>query len=202
VISDASIKIVEPEPKMINLIHDKDWRALIMAYLYHYYESDSTIEHTRMQQRAGSYQILDNDLYKTSISGPLLLCVSKGKGQEILSDIHAGACGGHIGARALVAKVFCQGFYWPAVIDDAVKLISTCKACQKFSRKAKAPTQPVQLFALSWPLQRWGIDIFGKLTPAQDNYTFAVVAVEYFTKWVEEKPLTNVSSTSIKKFFW
>jgi hypothetical protein len=47
-----------------------------------------------------------------------------------------------------------------------------------------------------------GIDIFGKLTPAQDNYTFAVVAVEYFTKWVEEKPLTNVSSTSIKKFFW
>jgi IS30 family transposase len=28
------------------------------------------------------------------------------------------------------------------------------------------------------------------------------VAVKYFTKWVEAKPLTNVSSTSIKKFFW
>jgi hypothetical protein len=28
------------------------------------------------------------------------------------------------------------------------------------------------------------------------------VAVEYFTKWVEVKPLTNVSSASIKKFFW
>jgi hypothetical protein len=36
----------------------------------------------------------------------------------------------------------------------------------------------------------------------QGNYTFVVVAVEYFTKWVEAKPLTKVSSVSIKKFFW
>jgi hypothetical protein len=29
-----------------------------------------------------------------------------------------------------------------------------------------------------------------------------VIVVEYFTKWIEAKPLKNVSSTSIKKFFW
>jgi hypothetical protein len=40
------------------------------------------------------------------------------------------------------------------------------------------------------------------LTPTQGNYTFVVVTVEYFTKWIEAKPLTTVSSTSIKKFFW
>jgi hypothetical protein len=49
-----------------------------------------------------------------------------------------------------------------------------------------APAQPVQLITPSWPLQRWGINIVGKLTPAQGNYTFAIVAVEYFMKWVEE----------------
>jgi hypothetical protein len=54
----------------------------------------------------------------------------------------------------------------------------------------------------SWPLQRWGINIVGKLTLAQGNYTFVVIAVEYFTKWIEAKPLTNVSSSTIKKFFW
>jgi hypothetical protein len=88
------------------------------------------------------------------------------------------------------------------VIDDAAKLVSTFKACQKFSHKSKAPTQPLQLIAPLWPLQQWGIDIIGKLTPEQGNYTFAVVVVEYFTKWVEAKPLTNVSSTTIKKVFW
>jgi hypothetical protein len=66
----------------------------------------------------------------------------------------------------------------------------------------KAPAQPVQVIALSWPLQQWSIDIIGKLTPAQGNYTFAVVVVEYFTKWIEAKPRSNVSSASIKKFFW
>jgi hypothetical protein len=58
------------------------------------------------------------------------------------------------------------------------------------------------LIAPSWPLQRLGFNIIGKLTPAQGNYTFAVVAVEYFTKWIKAKPLTNVSSVTIKRFFW
>jgi hypothetical protein len=75
-----------------------------MVYLYDYYEPNSTEEQTRMQQRARSYQIVDNDLYKISVSGPLLHCVSKDEGQQILSKIHAGVCGGHIGARALAAK--------------------------------------------------------------------------------------------------
>jgi hypothetical protein len=66
----------------------------------------------------------------------------------------------------------------------------------------KAPSQPVQLVAPSWPLQRWGIYIVGMLTPAQGNYTFTIIVVEYFTKWIEAKPLTNKSSATIKRFFW
>jgi hypothetical protein len=58
-----------------------------------------------MQQRARAYQIVDNDLYKISVSGPLLRCVNKEEGQQILSEVHAGVCGGHIGARALAAEV-------------------------------------------------------------------------------------------------
>jgi hypothetical protein len=62
--------------------------------------SRSTIEHTRMQQRARAYQIVDIDLYKTSISGPLLRCVSKAEGQKILSKIHVGIYEGYIGPQA------------------------------------------------------------------------------------------------------
>jgi hypothetical protein len=51
-------------------------------------------------------------------------------------------------------------------------------------------------------MQRWDIDIVRKLTPTQGNYTFAIITVEYFTKWIEAKLLTNVSSATIKKFFW
>jgi hypothetical protein len=86
-----------------------------------------------------------------------------------------------------VAKVFRQGFYWPSIIDDALKLVTTCQACQNFSPNFQAPSQPSQLITPSWSLQRWGIDIVGPLTTAQGNYKYAVVAVEYFAKWIEAK---------------
>jgi hypothetical protein len=88
------------------------------------------------------------------------------------------------------------------MIDDAAKLVATCETCQKFSHRCRAPAQPLQLIALTWPLQRWVIDIVGKLILAQGNYTFAIIAVEYFTKWVEVKPVTKITSAIIQKFFW
>jgi hypothetical protein len=118
VLEDASIKIVLLEPRVINIIEGEDWRAPIMAYLRHYYEPDSKNEQIRMQQRAKHYQIVGNELYRTSVLGPLLRCISKTEGQKILQEVHAGIYGGHIGAHALAAKVIRQGFYWPAMIDD------------------------------------------------------------------------------------
>jgi hypothetical protein len=88
------------------------------------------------------------------------------------------------------------------MINDAAKLISTCEACQRFSHRTKVPAQPVQLIAPSWPLQRTGINIVGKLTLAEGNFTFIVITVKYFTKWIEAKALTNVSSATTKMFFW
>jgi hypothetical protein len=37
---------------------------------------------------------------------------------------------------------------------------------------------------------------------APGNYKFAAVVVEYFTKWVEAKPLWNITAGTLQKFFW
>jgi hypothetical protein len=87
------------------------------------------------------------------------------------------------------------------MIDDVAKFVTTCEACQKFSHHCKAPAQPSQLIAPSWPLQQWGTDIMGKLTLAPGNYTYTIITIEYFTKWVEAKLVTNTTSTTIQKFF-
>jgi hypothetical protein len=46
-----------------------------------------------------------------------------------------------------------------------------------------------------------GMDLVGPLPTAQGNCRFAAVAVDYFTKWVEAKPLANIKATTIQKFF-
>jgi hypothetical protein len=111
VIEDPFVKTIEPEPRMINVVQGEDWRAPILAYLCHHYEPKSTTESNKMQQRAKAYQIIGDDLHKTSVGGPLLCCVSRNEGKELLTQTHSGLCGGHIGGRALAAKVFRQGFY-------------------------------------------------------------------------------------------
>jgi transposase InsO family protein len=54
----------------------------------------------------------------------------------------------------------------------------------------------------TWPLQRWGLDLLGPLPPAQDNLKYVVVVVEYFSKWIEAKPLATITSATVQKFFW
>jgi hypothetical protein len=50
-------------------------------------------------------------------------------------------------------------------------------------------------------LQRWGLDLLGPLPPAQGNLKYVIVAVEYFSKWIEAKPLATITSVTIQKFF-
>jgi hypothetical protein len=48
VIKDPFVKIVEPEPRMVNVVQGEDWLAPIMAYLHHNYEPDNNTELIRM----------------------------------------------------------------------------------------------------------------------------------------------------------
>jgi transposase InsO family protein len=46
-----------------------------------------------------------------------------------------------------------------------------------------------------------GPELLGPLPPAQGNLKYVVVAVEYFSKWIEAKPLATITSVIVQKFF-
>jgi hypothetical protein len=46
------------------------------------------------------------------------------------------------------------------------------------------------------------LDLLGPLPPAQGNLKYVIVAVEYFSKWIEAKPLATITSATVHKFFW
>jgi hypothetical protein len=158
-IEDPSVKTVEPEPRMLNIVQGEDWQVPIVAYLHHHYEPDNSTELTKIRQRAKAYQIIGDELHKTSVLRPLLRYLSKDEGKEILIQTYSGVCGGHVGARALAAKVFRQGSYWPSIIDDSSNLVKTCHACPMFSLNTQTLSQLSKLITPLWPLQRWGIDV-------------------------------------------
>jgi transposase InsO family protein len=141
-------------------------------------------------------------MYKSGVTEPWLRCITSEKGLELLKEIHSGFCGAHIGTRALAGKAIKQGFYWPTINIDAKALVRQCEACQKTANQQNLPSMPVHLIPPSWPLERWGMDLVGPLPTAQGNCRFAAVVVDYFTKWIEAKPLANIRAPTIHKFFW
>jgi hypothetical protein len=64
-----------------------------------------------MEARVRPYVIIEGDLYKHGVCSPLLKCLSRAEGQELMKEIHDGLSGAHIGSRPLPGKVFRQDFY-------------------------------------------------------------------------------------------
>ena len=53
-----------------------------------------------------------------------------------------------------------------------------------------------------WPFAQWDLDIIGPFPKAAGNKRYLLVGTDYFTKWVEAKPLANIRDADAKRFVW
>jgi hypothetical protein len=129
----------------ISPVHSKDWRTEIVSFLQGNYPSADEVYIKRMQDRTRPYMIIEGELLKQGVCSPLLKCLSRAEGQEIMKEIHTGVCRAHIGSWPLLGKVFRQGFYWPKAASDAADLVQKCENCQKCARDKKQHSSLTQL---------------------------------------------------------
>ena len=53
-----------------------------------------------------------------------------------------------------------------------------------------------------WPFAQWGIDIMGPLPQGKRQMKFLLIAIDYFTKWVEAEALATITETKVQNFIW
>ena len=94
-LSVKAIREEEEQPSTVHVIASKDWRSPIFAYLNATYEPHSKHETDRMNSRMKQYSIIAGELYKSGIVSPMLKCISREQGIELLSEMHVGMCGAH-----------------------------------------------------------------------------------------------------------
>ena len=56
--------------------------------------------------------------------------------------------------------------------------------------------------SLPWPFAQWGIDIMGQFPLRKKQLRFLIVAIDYFTKWVESEPVTTITEAKVTSFVW
>uniref|UniRef100_A0A2N9GLC3 Integrase catalytic domain-containing protein n=1 Tax=Fagus sylvatica TaxID=28930 RepID=A0A2N9GLC3_FAGSY len=144
----------------------------------------------------------DSKLYKRSFSGPYLLCVHPDIVEDLLYEIHEGICGSHTGGRSLAHRALTQGYWWPYMQKDVMAYVKKCEKCQSFLHSVHQPAGELQPLVSPWPFAQWGMDLVGPLPRAMGNRRWLIVATDYFTKWVEAKPLANIRDKDSIKFVW
>jgi ribonuclease HI len=116
---------------------NQNWQTPYLQYLLRGELPLNKAEAQRLARRAKSFVLLgdEKELYHRSPSGILQRCISVAQGQELLQEIHSGACGHHAAPRTLVRNAFRQGFYWPTVVADATRIVRSCRGCQFYARQ-------------------------------------------------------------------
>jgi transposase InsO family protein len=83
-----------------------------------------------------------------------------------------------------------------------LEVIQKCDNCQRHAPIPILPKNNLIPVSTSWPFQKWGIDIVGPFSEAPGKIRFLIVAIDYFSKWVEAKPLATITGQKVKRFVW
>ena len=88
------------------------------------------------------------------------------------------------------------------MLRDATDLVRKCKIFQEHTKISHLPSEPLTSVTSPWPFQQWGLDILGPLPIGKGQCKFIIVAVDYFTKWVQAEPLATITEEKIRNFVW
>ncbi|XP_075499078.1 uncharacterized protein LOC142537448 [Primulina tabacum] len=181
---------------------EPSWKDEIISFLMQGRLPQDPSIARKLRIRAARFTIIDNELYKRGYSLPYLKCLAPSNANYVLQEIHEGVCGNHLGGRALAEKALRQGYFWPTMRRDAEKLVRHCHACQDHTNINHQPTTLLQPLESPLPFVQWGMDIVGPFPIASGQRKFILVAVDYFTKWVEAEPLAKIAERDIINFVW
>ncbi|GKB63999.1 reverse transcriptase domain-containing protein [Tanacetum coccineum] len=153
-----------------------------------------------LRMKISQYVMEDRVLFKKSYFSPMLRCVGPLQANYIIREVHKGACKMHARARSVVAKIMRQGYYWPTMHGDTKEVIDKCYSCQIH---ASVPENLLQyrtthIIMSLWSFYQWGLDILGPLPKGPGKLKFIIVAIDYFTKWIEANPLAKTTSKEVK----
>ncbi|RDX88299.1 hypothetical protein CR513_30138, partial [Mucuna pruriens] len=91
-----------------------------------------------------------------------------------MKEVHEGAFETHTNNHALARKILRVGYYWTQMESD---------------------------YSTPWSFSMWGLDTIGPIeTKVPNKHRFILVAIEYFTKWMEVASYASVTRSIVVRF--
>ena len=112
-----------------------------------------------------------------------------------MKEIHEGVFSTHIPGHAMARKILQAGYFWSTMEKDCYQYARKCHKCQAYADNIHTPPTPLNVLVSPWPFAMWGMNVIGPIEPkASNGHRFILVAIDYFTKWVEAASYAHVTS--------
>uniref|UniRef100_A0A2N9J5E4 Integrase catalytic domain-containing protein n=1 Tax=Fagus sylvatica TaxID=28930 RepID=A0A2N9J5E4_FAGSY len=177
--ADDKIKIVQQsslQATEMNPVHTEiSWMTPIISYLQGETLPDNRHEARRLKVRASRFLMLQGVLYKRGFSLPYLRCLAPDKAKYVMREIHEG-----------IAATTQEHELYKRRSSERATIGRPCKPTPTGSSNTATSAN----------------DIMGPFPIGRRQLKFLVVAIDYFTKWVEAEPLATITKKNIQSFVW
>ena len=117
----------------------------------------------------------------------------------ILHTLHTENLGAHLGQEAILNKLK-ERYYWPQMGETIKDYIQSCDTCQR--KGSQVHRESLNSIKVYQPFEQVGIDFKGPLPVIENNNRYIIVAIDYFTKWVEAKAVIDCKANTTANFIY
>ncbi|GJU47986.1 reverse transcriptase domain-containing protein [Tanacetum coccineum] len=120
-----------------------------------------------LRMKISQYVMKEGVLFKKSYLFPMLRCVGPLQANYIIREVHEG------------------------------EEVDKCDSCQIHALVLRLPKTHLTSIMSLWPFYQWGLDILRPLLKGPDKLKFIIIVIDYFTKWMEAKPLAKPTGKEV-----
>ncbi|XP_049364753.1 uncharacterized protein LOC125829589 [Solanum verrucosum] len=181
----------------------KPWYNDIRGYLKsgEYTEDATSVQKRTIRRLVNQFFLSGEILYRRTPDLGLLRCVEAGEASGPIEEIYAGTCGPDMNGFTLAKKILRSGYFWLTMETDCIHYVKKCHQCQTHVDMIRVPPNEIYVTSSPWLFAAWGMDVIGPIEPATFNvHRFILVAIDYFTKWVEATSHKSVTKKVVDDF--
>ncbi|KAL0462254.1 UNVERIFIED_CONTAM: hypothetical protein Slati_0113000 [Sesamum latifolium] len=110
-------------------IEEEDWRQPLVDYLKYGKLPSDPRRRIDIQRRATCFIYYKGTLYRRSVEGIFLCCLSDDEKDQAMEEAHSGVCGARQSGPKLHFRIKTMGYYWPTMVKDCIDYAKRCQAC-------------------------------------------------------------------------
>ena len=145
------------------------------------------------------FDLIDETLHHENplFPGKWCLAVPKNKREQLIQEAHDGRFSGHF-AEKRIYELLRRRYWWPGMRAEVRKYCRSCLVCASKRGAGHSIKPALQPIPVGGPFHRVGVDVL-QLPLTLDGNRYAVVFIDYLTKWVEVFAVANQTAQTIAR---